>query len=334
MKKKLGVCLIGCGRIGEVHARTYSSLKDEVELFLCDSVLERAKLLKDRYGGAKTFLKYEEAIKNEEVDLVDICLPHNRHVEPVELVCDLNKHILLEKPVARNLKEADEILRAIKDFTGKFMVAECWRFYPHIVKAKELIQRGEIGDVFLIQVNSLGYYVPPLWRRNKDVMGGGVLIDRGIHFIDMLLYLGGKVESVFSECAHKVVPEMEGEDTAIGILRFKNGIIGEINVSWGIRNPPLFPWFVVYGSKGNIYGRQRLYITSPKYSQKEECVVIDDREVCDDEMVDLTIKYFLDCVRENKHPIFTPGMARDDLEVVEAIYFSWKKGKLISLPLE
>lgn len=334
MKEKLGVCLIGCGIIGEVHVRTYFSLKDKVDLFLCDSAVEKAELLKRKYGGIKTFSKYEEAIKDRKVDLVDICLPHNRHVEPVKLACDLNKHVLLEKPIARNLQEADEILRAAENSSGKFMVAESWRFYPHVVKARQLIQRGEIGDIFLVQVNSLGYYVPFSWRRNKDATGGGVLIDRGIHFVDMLLYLGGKVDSVFSEYAHKAIVEMEGEDTAIGILKFKNGVIGQINISWGIRNAPFCPWFVAYGDKGTIYGRKGLSVSSSRYSKREGCIVVDDREISDTEMVELTIKYFLDCVRENKHPVFTPGMARDDLEVVEAMYLSWKKGKIVSLPLE
>jgi len=111
-------------------------------------------------------------------------LPHNLHARVAIDAARAGKHVLLEKPIATTLKEADSIIEEAKKAGIVFMVAENYHFEPAILKAKELIDQGYIGEIFLIEAVSMGFYVPPLWRRSKAEMGGGVLIDRGIHMVD------------------------------------------------------------------------------------------------------------------------------------------------------
>lgn len=328
---QLTVCVIGCGTIGEVHVRTYHSL-ERIRMVLCDTDERRLESLSRRYSVSETVTCFEEALRKHRIDIVDICLPHDQHVRPVLLAAQSSKHILLEKPIARNLKECAPIIQAVRGSYGKFMVAECWHFYPYLAEAKELIDRGEIGEVFLIQVNSMSFHLPPVWRRNREIMGGGVLIDRGVHFVDMLLYLGGPVDSVYAQFGTTGLKEMEGEDTCVGILRFRNGILGQISISWATRKSFLEPYFTVYGTKGSISARRRFLKCGSTESGTKE-IVLSDREISDIDMIDLTIRHFIDCVEHDVDPAFTPEMAVADLEIVEAMTRSHEQGEAVRLPL-
>jgi len=228
--------------------------KDEnIKLYMYDVDYNRAEALCKKYSGAGCFKTYDEVLASKEIDVVDICVPHDEHLSVVLKATKAGKHILSEKPIARTLSEADQILDAVKKSGVRFFVAECYRFYPSALKARELIDEGVIGKPFLIHVNSQQFYTPSGWRRDKEKTGGGVLIDRGIHFVNYLRLVGGKIKTVFATFNHETILAMEGEDTATIQVKYENGATGQLIVSWGMRMFTPFPWLAVYGSEGTMF---------------------------------------------------------------------------------
>lgn len=345
---KIGICLIGCGRIGEVHAQEYQGLRDKVKLFVCDRVESKVRKFANRFHAEGWFIDYREALECDEIVAVDICLPHNLHVEVSVESARYGKNILLEKPIATTLEEADRIIEEVNKAGITFMVAENYRFEPAVLKTKELIDQGCVGKPFLIEASSIGYYAPPLWRRNKRVSGGGVLIDRGLHMVDYLHHLGGEVNAIQALVTHETVKEMEGEDTVTAMLQYKSGAVGRLLVSWGILNPPSMPWLIVYGDKGVIYevpGKRWTFLQKPRLELTTKLNVysikIPEYHVKGGKTIELPpinpfreeISHFIDCVLTGKKPKVTGEIARKDLEIVLAIYKSAETKETVNLPL-
>ena len=332
-KKRLGVCVVGLG-IGYLHAKSYSKMED-VDLYVCDIDKEKVGRVEAELEVKGAFKTIEEALSSPEVDAVDFALPHDMHRDVAVRAAEVGKHIMIEKPLARNLEEADEIIEAAEKAGIKLMVAEWQRFAPSIVKAREFMEEGLLGEVFLIQVNQLGLFKVGGWRLSRERMGGGSLIDSGIHAVDALLSLGGDPELVFSQTGRFVLKEMEGEDTSVTVVRFRNGAIGNLITSWGISTPAPHAYFTVYGTDGSLWeklGRDEgLYIRSSRVPEAgEEPVKVDLPKVSGFEA---ECRHFVECILQDKEPITGPREARADLEFVVAAYTSAETGMPVRLPL-
>ncbi|MCX7794898.1 MAG: Gfo/Idh/MocA family oxidoreductase [bacterium] len=323
------VCLVGCGWIGEEHAKIYKDLQEQgrVEFFVCDVDREKVKIFKEKYNAKGIFLDYYDVLGSS-IEVVDICLPHNQHAEATILAANVGKHILLEKPLATSIEEADRIFEGIKDKKIKFMLAENWRFIPTIRVAKEFLDKREIGEPLLIQGNSIQYFVPSGWRRSKSDMGGGVLIDRGIHLIDMLYNLGGEIRSVYALATHKSILEIEGEDTVVLLMNFTTGTIGNITVTWGIKKPLKQSLFVIYGTEGTIWEDSgKVFLLKNNTCEKLY-------EAMTDNSIREEIFHFIDCITEDKEPLVSFNIARKDLEIATAAYISIQSNETVFLPLK
>jgi predicted dehydrogenase len=334
MYEKMGVAIIGCGGIAHSHCQTVLATDENIRLYMYDVDIKKAESMCRQYSGAGWFKDYKEVLESNEIDVVDICVPHDEHVPVTVAAAQAGKHILLEKPIARTLAEADEILEAVEKSGVRLFVAECWHFYPSAIKARELINKGVIGKPFLIQVNSLQYHIPPGWRAIKEKMGGGVLIDRGIHFINYLRLVGGKVKTVFAAFNHKAIPAMEGEDTATLTVKFDSGATGHLTVSWGVRTPMPWCWLAVYGSEGSMYDMGDgffVYSTSDmNYNHDGKPVRLFDT-MLEPYTIPAEMRHFVDRMRDGKEFAVTGADARIDLEIVEAAHRSEETNKTVYL---
>lgn len=334
MYENMGIAIVGCGGIAHSHCQTVLGADESISLYMYDVDSQRAEAMCRQYSGAGHFRTYEDVLASDEVDVVDICVPHDVHVPVTIAAARAGKHILLEKPIARTLAEADEILDAVRSSGVRLFVAECWHFYPSAVKARELIDEGVIGTPFLIQVNSLQYYTPPGWRAVKEKMGGGVLIDRGIHFVNYLRLVGGRIKSVFATFNHETISGMEGEDTATLLVKFHSGATGQLTVSWGIRTPMPWPWLAVYGSKGSMYDiGDGFYVYSasdPEYNDNGRPVRLFDT-MLEAYTIPAEMQHFVDRMRDGREFAVTGEEARADLEVVEAAHRSAETGQVVFL---
>ena len=143
---KVSVCVVGLGH-GRRHARVYAGM-GEVDLFLCEADEGKLRQFAEELGPKGVFRSWEEAAKSPQVQALDIALPHHLHRDAVVAALGAGKHVMVEKPLARTLEEADEMLEAARRAGVLFLVAEDYRFMPQARRARELIEQGKIGEVF------------------------------------------------------------------------------------------------------------------------------------------------------------------------------------------
>ena len=253
MNRQLNVAVLGCGRMGEVHGEAYAGLPDESRVFYASRDPDRATGYANRFGGVGVFGEYQEAIQTPDIDLVDICLPDHLHAATAEAAFAAGKHVLVEKPMATSLADADRMIRAGERAGRTLTIAENFRFLPHLERAKELVAESALGEIFLIEVNHFESLHPRGWRTQTTDDAGGTLIDVGHHFVDMAVQLGGPVDWVFAQFAQRTLRDFTGEDTAVVMLGYASGVIGHLAVTIGAPGAPPQPTFIVCGTKASLY---------------------------------------------------------------------------------
>jgi phthalate 4,5-cis-dihydrodiol dehydrogenase len=150
---KFGLCVLGCGSFAHSFAESLSASRDEMDLYFASRDLSRAAAYSEEFGGVGAFSSYEYAVADPRIDAVYICTPHDLHLEHARLTATANKHILLEKPIARTVEEADQIISVAKEAGVALMVAENCRFLSAVQEAKRIIDSGALGEVRLIQIH-------------------------------------------------------------------------------------------------------------------------------------------------------------------------------------
>ena len=192
---KVKIAVIGCGTIANgAHIPSYTANPDCEILYFCDIIPERAEKAAKEYGSGKVVEDYREILKDPEVDAVSVCTPNNVHA-PISIdFLRAGKHVLCEKPAARTYKEALEMQKVCNE-TGKILVIGVVnRFRQGVIRIKELINDGELGDVYQVYASFRSHRsIPGLGGAftTKEIAGGGVLIDWGVHYLDLLMYCTG-----------------------------------------------------------------------------------------------------------------------------------------------
>jgi predicted dehydrogenase len=202
------------------------------------------KALKDarNAGVKKVFDNYEQLLKDSEIDAVIIALPTHLHLQCARKAAEERKHIFLEKPIARNVQEAQEIISAAESNSVKLMIGYPMRFNPAYSSLKEKIDSGTLGDVEIARATNISCgpffhrmqdYAPtpvPEWWFNKQLTGGGALMDLGSHMINILRWYFGEITDAKSHLGYHF--NLDFEDSAICLAKFKSGTIGIITVGW------------------------------------------------------------------------------------------------------
>lgn len=239
IKTRLGI--IGLGYVGKIHLRNCLNLKS-AELSAVSDLSEKALSSAKKLGVKNTFKNYQQLLKDSKVDAVIIALPTHLHLNCVEKVAEAGKHILVEKPLARNVAEGKKIVSAARKNGVKLMVGYPLRFCSSFMALKERMQTGILGDVQIAYATNVGPgpfihradgYSPhpvPSWWFKKELTGGGALMDFGSHMINLLRWYFGEVTDIKCHLGHRF--NMEAEDQAVCFVRFAKGNIAILNVSW------------------------------------------------------------------------------------------------------
>ena len=224
---KLGLCVIGCGGFARTFAELIAVARDRVELFFASRDYARAKDYCNEFNGAGAFGSYEDAAADPRVEALYICTPHHLHLEHARLAARAKKHILLEKPIARTVDEAQAIISATNAARVQLMIAENYRFRAPVQEAKRIIASGGVGRVRLIQVQQEHPFDPKSWRNNRHQTGGGVWMDGGVHKVSVLAHLahlyavevgGWKPRNqVYAVEVPPGVPGLEAEDIVVSL---------------------------------------------------------------------------------------------------------------------
>jgi predicted dehydrogenase len=328
----LNVALIGCGIISEHHIRAYQQHADRARIVVCCDIDPARAAARAELAGAKAVTSLEEVLSDPQIDAVEICTPHHFHAQAAIAAAQAGKHILCQKPLARTLAECDAIIAAAHSAGVVLFYAEIMRTLPAAVDARKAIEAGQIGMLIGMQATYAhwqgGEYLSTSWRYDPQITGGGQLLDGGIHYIDMLLQIGGPIQSV--SCAiTRFRPELGGEDTAVLNARFTGGQLGTLFSSQaaGVWFPGAS--FVAFGTEGvlTIGGPHGALALHREDLPGGHRVLIEQR----DNMFSAMIGSYLDTI-EGRIANPSPGeLGRENLRVVLAAYESARLGREVAL---
>lgn len=351
---KVRVCIVGCGRISSLQVLGYLNNPD-VEIYaVCDLNEERAKQRAKEWGAKKIYKDYNEVLKDPQVDAVDLIVPHNLHCKMTIQACKAGKHVSVQKPMAMNLKEADQMIEAAKKAGVKFKLYENFVFYPPYVKAKELIDAGEIGDPISIRIKlnagrqDLGWDVEEstwAWRMKEETCGGGPLVfDDGYHKFSIAKYFMGDVEKVFAWIDKTdVIPGVFYEDApAVITWKYKDGKrYGVMDVTFS-KDLYINTDYYVCDERVEITGTKGvLWVTrcTAKMLQIPTLVVYKDgkitsyeglRDDWSDSFIDSS-KDFINCIKNNTEPRLNGEEGREVLRFALAALESAKLNRQVYL---
>jgi len=256
---KLGVAIIGAGKVAPTHAAALASIEECQLVAVCDSHASRSSALGDRFG-AEAYTDLDTMLRNPRIHMVTICTPHPLHAGQAIAAANAGKHVLVEKPMATTLPDCDRMIDAARRAGVTLGVVSQRRLYEPVQRVKQAIDTGKIGGPALGMVTVLGwrgpeYYAMDAWRGTWGGEGGGVLVNQTSHQLDLFQWLMGPVEELCAYWDNLNHPYIEVEDTAVAVLRFRNGALGSIIVS-NSQKPGLYGRIHVHGRSGASVGVQ------------------------------------------------------------------------------
>ena len=331
--EKVRFGIIGLGGIAQaVHLPILSKLENAQIVALCDTDKAKAKMLAEKYNVPYFYTDYEKMLKEvEEIEAVEVLTPTNLHAEMAIACVSAGKDVFVERPLARDYKEAESVVKALEqEKDRKIMVGMNLRFRPDSMLLKGFIEQGELGSVFYVKA---GWFKKPnnkKWVMMKEKAGGGVMLDLGISLLDLALWMAGypEVKSINSICYKHQTKSVE--DSAIVFLKFKNEATLFIDVSWSYEFENSIFYLHIFGTQGTgelnpfrIYKdiQGNLVNLAPQKMDRPETLYWKSYEN--------ELKHFIGAVR-NLHPLVSS--AKDALyrmKIVDAVYKSAKLGKEI-----
>jgi UDP-N-acetyl-2-amino-2-deoxyglucuronate dehydrogenase len=358
--ERVRTALIGCGKVGQFHAAAVKSLPEAEFVAACDADAERANAFAAKYGG-RGYTDMAVMLREARPEAALICTPHPLHAAPVLLAAEAGVHVLVEKPLAANLRDCDDIIAATAKAGVQLGVISQRRWYEPVLRLKQAIEAGKIGrpslGLFLMYSwREPSYYRSDPWRGRWDTEGGGVLVNQSPHHLDLLHWFMGPVAEVSGYWANINHPTVEVDDTAVAALRFANGGLGAIVTSVA-QKPGIYAKIHVHGSNGASVGVETdrgatfvagmTGITEPPVTDiwtipGEEHLLAEfqsrDRQLFRtiDPLVHyhaLQIQDFLQAIRQGRPPRVTGEDGRAVVEMFAAIYRSNHERRPIALPL-
>jgi predicted dehydrogenase len=214
------VAIVGCGRISGLHSLGYRGREDAAIVAVCDTNKALAKKKAKEWGVNKVYGDYQQVLEDKQVDAVELLTPHHLHCPMTVQAAKAGKHISVQKPMALSAAEADQMIAAANTAGVMLRVYETFVYYAPAMRAREMIEAGEIGEVRAVRMHvstgtgDTAWKVPLsawLWRFNQKLCGGGPLVfDHGYHLFSLGYYLGGPVEKVYAWIDQTPVKEAAG----------------------------------------------------------------------------------------------------------------------------
>lgn len=349
---KVKVGIIGTGSISNLHMSGYALLENVEVVAACDINEERVKEFAQKYNIPYTFTDYNEMLKMEELDAVSVTAWNNIHAPASIAALNAGKHVLCEKPLALNAEQASEMVEASHKSGKILMVGFCRRFGDNAKALKELINNGDLGNIYYAKTGCLRRWGNPGgWFSDKKKSGGGPVIDLGVHMIDLILYLSGKPKAVsvtastFNRLGMK--PEVKGigkynsadyseyndvEDCATAIIKFDNGMTLFFETSWvqNIKEDRLY--LEMFGDKAGAKMEPELELYESKYNYLRDTKPLLDHNGSSFEHNFIEeIKHFVSCIVDGTECLNPAEDGLELMKIIDAIYKSAETGHEVIL---
>jgi len=343
--KKVRFALVGCGAIVKKHIEAIRLNPDAELAACCDIVYDKAIEL-----AAKNSCKacdFDALLKDENIDVISIITPNGTHAELAIKAMKSGKHVLCEKPMALSVVEAERMVDAnLRTGKSLFLVKQN-RYNPPVIALKDAFNKKKLGDVFLINATvywnrNKEYFDQTDWRGTKS-LDGGALFTQASHFLDLMLYLGGRVKSVYAVMQNVSHPYIETEDLGVLIIRFESGCIGTLQYTISVFEKNFEGTIGVLGTKGTVkIGGKYLNelefwnVSGMPKPELEAGAPANDYGTFQGSMSnhDKVYKNVTDVLLHNGRISTTSLEGKESVEVMQAAYISAMQKREVFLPLQ
>lgn len=353
---KIKIGIIGVGSISVEHIKAYIN-NPEVELYaFCDINKERLNEMAQKYNISKTYVDYEDMLRLTELDAVSVCTWNNHHAVITIAALKAGKHVLCEKPMARNKEEAKAMKKAEEESGKLLMIGFARRFGNDCRILKDFIDNDYFGDIYYAKATYLRRHGNPGgWFGDSKRSGGGALIDLGVHVIDLTRYLMGnpKPVSAYGATFQKLYnrPNIKGElaytsvskgeedicdveDLAVAMIRYDNGAVLNIETSFSLNIKKPEGKIELFGTKAGakldpeleIYSEINDYLTDITLDTK---TALDFADLFQNE-----INHFISCIQGKAECISPSKDGVTIMAILDAIYESAKKGEEVKIKID
>lgn len=339
--KKVRIGIVGAGKISEVLHIPNTILSEYAELVtIADPNAQRLEQFKRKLENVRFYENYRQMLEKEDIDAVIVATPNALHAEVSIAALEKGKNVLVEKPMATNSEDALKMIEAAKKNKKVLMVNHSQRFFPHHIKAKEIVQSGVLGEIRLVKT-MFGHAGPENWSPSaawffdKNVAMFGALGDLGVHKVDLIRYITG-LDIV--ECTGFIATlekQASVEDVASAVLRLSNSALATLDSNWvtkGLEEN----YFVVYGEKGTMKVGQTdptkidIYLEKPFRMHGE--IVLRPLFTNEDPYWKMPIvDHFAKVCLGLEEPIVKPEDGYIAVKVVERIFESAKIGQAVKV---
>jgi predicted dehydrogenase len=343
---KTKVAILGAGFITDIHMESYHRFIPEADVVACYARnAEKAKTFAEKYQIAQWFDDIDKLIAESGCEVVDICLPNYLHAEATIKAAKAGKHVIIEKPLAVTLEEADEMIAVCKANNVKLMYAEELCFAPKYERARHLVKEGAVGEIYMLKQGEKHSGPHSDWFYDINFSGGGVIMDMGCHALGWFRWMldNAKPKSVYASMStvlHK--GRTKGEDNSVIIVEFENGVTAVAENSWA-KHGGMDDRCEIHGLGGVIYADLFMGNAAVTYSRDGYGYAMEKSDTTQGWSFTIfeeafnqgyphELKHFIDCVQNSKTPLVTGEDGRAVLELIYAAYASAGAGKKIELP--
>jgi predicted dehydrogenase len=339
----LKFALVGCGRIAKRHSELlgYNQIKGASLVAVCDIIEEKAKKIGEQFN-VPYYTDMDEMMQKEEIDVVSVLTESGNHAKHVINLSKYGKHIVVEKPMALTIDDAENMIEACAKNGCKLFVVKQNRFNVPVVKLREALEMGRFGKLVLGTVRvrwcrTQEYYDQDAWR-GTWAMDGGVLTNQASHHIDLLAWMMGEVESVFAKSI-TALANIEAEDTGVVLLKFRNGALGVIEATTAVRPKDLEGSISILGEKGTVeiggFAVNKMLHWNFVEKLPEDDEILEKYSVNPPNVYGFGHKAYYDhvveCINNNKQHLIDGFEGRKSLELIIAIYESIETGREVFL---
>jgi UDP-N-acetylglucosamine 3-dehydrogenase len=336
MSRAVRVAVIGAGLVAQrSHLPAYAAVEEADIAAIVSGRIETARVAAERFGVPRVLVTWQDVVSDPEIDAVDICTPNALHAPIAIAAARAGKHVLVEKPMAVTVDEADAMIAAARAAGVVLMVAHNLRFVPVFETIKEIVAAGTIGR--LLAVRSAFMHAGPdeAWGATSDwfwraeLAGGGSMLDLGIHMIDLVRWFVDRpVIEVTAMTARRIKPTF-ADDSAIALLRFEGDVLASVQSSWAARP---FPdrHIMIHGELGyvSMSGSAAEPLAVHLVSEEGSRAVVPT--IPDTSTLGNPYVHFIRCIQQGIRPLTSGEEGRASLAVALAAYESARTGRTVT----